>query len=245
MARLRAPGGCPWDRKQTHRSLLPYLIEEAYEVKDAALSRKPERLKEELGDLLLQIVFHAQIASEHGRFDIDDVADQISGKLIRRHPHVFGEKPGGLNAEQVLNNWERIKLEEKPRGTRSVLDGIPRSMPALLRAYRVQEKVAQFGFDWHRAEEVEEKLQEEVREFHAALERGDRRGVQEELGDLLFTLVNLARHLKIDPETALNGTNRKFARRFAAMERSLRQAGIDPADADLDTMETHWQRVKS
>lgn len=244
MARLRAPGGCPWDRKQTHRSILPYLIEEAYEVKDAVLARKPERLREELGDLLLQIVFHAQMASERGRFTIDDVATQIGDKLVRRHPHVFGDQPMQIDAEQVLNNWERIKLAEKPKRERSVLEGVPQSMPALLRAYRVQEKVAQFGFDWQRTEEVEAKLNEEVHEFHEALASKNKRAAAEELGDLLFTLVNLARHMKVDPETALNATNRKFARRFAAMERSLKQAGIDPEDADLDTMEVHWQKVK-
>lgn len=244
MATLRAPGGCPWDRKQTHRSILPYLIEEAHEVKDAVLSGKRDRLREELGDLLLQIVFHSQMEAEKGRFDIGDVADAIAAKLVRRHPHVFGSKRAKLTPEQVLNNWERIKLTEKKKKRASVLDGLSPSMPALLRAYRVQEKVAQFGFDWHRAEEVEVKLQEEVGEFHAALVARDQRAVEDELGDLLFTLVNLARHVKVDPETALNATNAKFARRFAAMERSLRQSGIDPAHADLQTMEEHWQKVK-
>jgi tetrapyrrole methylase family protein/MazG family protein len=245
MARLRAPGGCPWDRRQTHTSLLPYLVEETFELKDAILARKPERMKEELGDLLLQIVFHAQMASERKRFDLEDVARGISEKLKRRHPHVFGPDRRVISAEEVLGNWEKIKLKEKGARPASVLEGVPRSAPALLRAYRVQEKVAQFGFDWSRAEEVEQKLQEEVREFHDALEGGDRRAVEEELGDLLFTLVNLARHLKVDPETALNRTSRKFARRFAAMERSLVRSGIDPHRADLDVMEAHWQKVKS
>jgi tetrapyrrole methylase family protein/MazG family protein len=244
MARLRAPGGCPWDRRQTHASLLPYLVEETYELKDAILARKPERIREELGDLLLQIVFHAQMASERGRFDLEDVARGISEKLIRRHPHVFGPARRRISPEEVLGNWEKIKLAEKAKGTKSVLEGVPGSLPALLRAYRVQEKVAQFGFDWSRAEEVEAKLHEEVQEFHEALSAGDRRAVGEELGDLLFTLVNLARHLKIDPETALNKTSRKFARRFAAMERSLARAGVAPEQADLETMEAHWQKVK-
>lgn len=244
MAKLRAPGGCPWDRKQTHQSLLPYLVEETYELKDAVLARKPERMKEELGDLLLQIVFHAQMASERGRFDLEDVADGIAEKLVRRHPHVFGPGRRRLTPAQVLGNWEKIKLGEKGDSSKSVLDGVPRSMPALLRAYRVQEKVAQFGFDWHRAEEVEAKLHEEVGEFHEALATGNQQAVKEELGDLLFTLVNLARHLKVDPETALNRTNEKFAARFQAMEKSLRKSGLDPHEADLDTMEQHWQKVK-
>jgi MazG family protein len=244
MARLRAPGGCPWDRQQTHRSLLPYLIEETYELKDALLSRKPERMREELGDLLLQIVFHAQLAAERDRFDLAGVADDISDKLIRRHPHVFGPARRSLTARQVLGNWERLKLAEKPDARRSVLAGIPRSQPALLRAYRVQEKVAQFGFDWQRAEEVEVKLREETDEFHQALRHGNRRAIAEELGDLLFTLVNLARHVGVDPETALDATSHKFARRFSAVERNLRRRGTDPATAGLDVLEREWQRVK-
>jgi tetrapyrrole methylase family protein/MazG family protein len=244
MAKLRAPGGCPWDRKQTHKSLLPYLVEETYELKDAVLARQPERIKEELGDLLLQIVFHAQMASERGRFDLEDVAQGITDKLVRRHPHVFGPAKRRLTPNQVLGNWEKIKLEEKPDRSKSVLEGVPKSMPALLRAYRVQEKVAQFGFDWQKPAEVEAKLHEEVREFHEALDKGDRHAVEEELGDLLFTLVNLARHLRVDPETALNRTSEKFARRFRAMERSLVRSGIGLGRADLETMEAHWQQVK-
>jgi len=244
MAKLRAPGGCPWDRKQNHKSLLPYLVEETYELKDAVLARQPERMKEELGDLLLQIVFHAQMASERGRFDLEEVAQGISEKLVRRHPHVFGPAKRRLTPGQVLGNWEKIKLAEKPHRSKSVLEGVPKSMPALLRAYRVQEKVAQFGFDWQKPEEVEAKLHEEVREFHEALDAGDRRAVEGELGDLLFTLVNLARHLQVDPETALNHTSEKFARRFRAMERSLVRSGIGLGRADLKTMEAHWQQVK-
>jgi MazG family protein len=244
MARLRAPGGCPWDRKQTHKSLIPYLVEETYELKDALLARKPQRMREEMGDLLLQIVFHAQLASERGRFDAADVADGIADKLIRRHPHVFGARQRKLTARQVLGNWERIKLAEKTGPAASVLDGLTKSMPALLRAYRVQEKVAQYGFDWQRAEDVELKLREEVDEFHAALKQHDSRAVAEELGDLLFTLVNLARHVSVDPETALNATSAKFARRFARVERNLKQRGLDPARAGLDQLEAEWQAVK-
>jgi tetrapyrrole methylase family protein/MazG family protein len=244
MSKLRAPGGCPWDRKQTHKSLIPYLVEETYELKDALLARKPERMREEMGDLLLQIVFHAQLASERGRFDAADVADGIADKLIRRHPHVFGPNRRKLTSSQVLGNWERIKLAEKSDSTASVLEGLTKSMPALLRAYRVQEKVAQYGFDWQRAEDVEAKLREDVDEFHAALKQRNGQAVAEELGDLLFTLVNLARHLKVDPETALNATSEKFARRFTMVEKNLKRRGIDPAKAGLDQLEEEWQAVK-
>jgi tetrapyrrole methylase family protein/MazG family protein len=244
MARLRSPNGCPWDRKQTHRSLLPYLIEETYELKDALLGRRPQRVSEELGDLLLQIVFHAQLADEKGHFDLADVADGISDKLVRRHPHVFGSRAGRISSSQVLKNWERLKLDEKPAGSRSVLGGVPRFGPALLRAYRIQEKVAQYGFDWQRAEDVETKLREETDEFHQALKKGDKRAATEELGDLLFTLVNLARHLGVDPETALNATNSKFVDRFGKVEKQLRRKGLDVSSAGLKTLEREWQRAK-
>ncbi len=245
MAKLRAPGGCPWDRKQTHRSLLPYLIEETYELKDALLSRNTGRMREEMGDLLLQIVFHAQLASERGRFDAADVADSISDKLVRRHPHVFGSSRKRLTSTQVLANWERIKLSEKPRKSRSLLAGIPKSMPALLKAYRVQEKVAQYGFDWQHAEGALVKLREEVDEFHEALQQNQHDAVAEELGDLLFTLVNLARHVGVDPETALNITNQKFVRRFEAVEKNLKRHGLDPSDVGLDVLDAEWQAVKA
>lgn len=244
MAKLRSPGGCPWDRKQTHRSLLPYLIEETYELKDALLSRNTDRMREEMGDLLLQIVFHAQLASERGRFDAASVADEISDKLVRRHPHVFGAKPKRITSRQVLANWERIKLAENPEKSRSLLDGVPRSMPALLKAYRVQEKVAQYGFDWQHAEGALVKLREEVEEFQEALQQNQADAVAEELGDLLFTLVNLARHVGVDPETALDKTNQKFIRRFEAVEKNLKRRGLDPSEAGLDELETEWQAVK-
>jgi MazG family protein len=244
LARLRSPGGCPWDRLQTHRSLLPYLIEETYELKEALLGRRPQRVSEELGDLLLQIVFHARLADEKGHFDMADVADGISDKLIRRHPHVFGPQARRLSRAAVLKNWERLKLAEKPTGSRSVLGGVPRSTPALLRAYRIQEKVAQYGFDWQRTEDVESKLREETDEFHQALKNGNKRAATEELGDLLFTLVNLARHLGVDPETALNAANQKFTNRFGKVERQLRRKGLDVSSAGLDALEREWQKAK-
>jgi tetrapyrrole methylase family protein/MazG family protein len=245
MAKLRAPGGCPWDRKQTHRSLLPYLIEETYELKDALLSRSPDRMREEMGDLLLQIVFHAQIATERDRFSVAEVADGISDKLVRRHPHVFGARKKRLSSKQVLANWERIKLAEKPGKSRTLLEGVPKSMPALLKAYRVQEKVAQYGFDWQHAEGALAKLREEVEEFHDALRLRQHDAVSEELGDLLFTLVNLARHVRVDPETALNQTNKKFVRRFEAVEKSLKRQGFDPAEVGVDVLDKEWQAVKA
>ena len=209
MDRLRRPDGCPWDRKQTHRSLIPYLIEEAYELKEALLSGKSDRVREELGDVLMQVVFHAQLASERGAYDFADVAHGVADKLVRRHPHVFGKVRGKLSARQVLARWERLKLDEG-KGERGLLDGVPRALPALLRAYRIQEKAAGVGFDWPHVRGVEKKLREETDEFHRALGRRDVRAQTEELGDLLFTLVNLARHLGVDPETALHAANEKF-----------------------------------
>ncbi|MBI3872318.1 MAG: nucleoside triphosphate pyrophosphohydrolase, partial [candidate division Zixibacteria bacterium] len=201
MARLRGPKGCPWDRKQNHQTLLPYLIEEAYEVVDTVHRRDIAALREELGDLLLQIVFHAQLASERKRFTITDVTDTICRKLIARHPHVFARRRR-LSAEQVLGNWEKIKLAESgDQARRGVLDGLPRSLPALLAAYRIQEKTSRFGFDWDDPMPVLGKVNEEVGELRRSLRgsRANRRKpeVEHELGDLFFALVNLARHLKI------------------------------------------------
>jgi MazG family protein len=243
MATLRQPGGCPWDRKQTHKSLVPYLIEETYELKEALLSGKNQRMLEELGDLLLQVVFHAQLGSERGAFDFALVARAIADKLVRRHPHVFGRSQRKLSAEQVVARWEHLKLAEK-QGTDVLLGGVPRALPALLRAYRIQEKVAQFGFDWPDVGGVERKLREETDEFHRALGRRDRRAQTEELGDLLFTLVNLSRHLGVDPETALQTANDKFAKRFSRMERLLRNRGIPLSECSLEMLEGAWQEAK-
>jgi tetrapyrrole methylase family protein/MazG family protein len=243
MAKLRGKNGCPWDRVQTHKSLLPYLIEETYELRDALLSGKSARMQEELGDVLLQVVFHAQLAAEADRFDLADVAGALCDKLVSRHPHVFGSARRKLNADQVLAAWERLKRSEGRR-SRSVLGGLPGSLPALLRAFRMQEKVAQFGFDWPDVRGVERKLREETDEFHRALRKRDRTAQTEELGDLLFTLVNLARHLGVDPETALNAANDKFARRFQRVEASLRRQKIDLSKAGLKVLEAAWQASK-
>jgi len=245
MDRLRAPNGCAWDRKQTHRSLIPYLIEEAYELKEALLSGQSAHVQEELGDVLMQVVFHAQLASERGAYDFADVANGVADKLVRRHPHVFGNLrgKGRLSAREVLARWESLKLGEG-KGKRGLLDGVPRALPALLRAYRIQEKAAGVGFDWPNVRGVEKKLREETDEFHRALGRRDRRAQTEELGDLLFTLVNLARHLGVDPETALNGANEKFKTRFARMEKGLRERGVPLGDAGLKVLEEEWKKSK-
>jgi tetrapyrrole methylase family protein/MazG family protein len=246
MKRLRAPDGCPWDREQTHKSLLPYLLEETYEVMEAVDEDDPDRLKEELGDLLLQIVFHAQIAEESDQFDIDDVAKSLSDKLIRRHPHVF-ERKRDISSDQVTVNWEKIKLEhdKSNNGRNSVLAGVPKSLPALLRAYRVQEKAARFGFDWEEVDQIVVKLDEELRELKAELDTDNRSGIEEELGDLLFTVVNVARFLKIDPEAALNRITNKFMRRFEYIEQRLAESDRTVADATLEEMDKLWNESKT
>ncbi len=248
MSRLRGPKGCPWDRKQNHQSLLPYLIEETYEVVDTLHRRDIEALREELGDLLLQIVFHAQLANERKRFSIDDVTDVICRKLIARHPHVFGKRQA-LTADQVLDNWEKIKLaEKKPDGAKGgVLGGTPRSLPALLQAYRVQEKTSRFGFDWDDPLPVLDKVNEEVSELRKSMKkRGARRKkeVEHELGDLLFALVNLARHLKVDPEAALSKANQRFIKRFGYIEKNLPKRGKKLGEATLAEMDKLWDEAK-
>lgn len=245
MARLRAPGGCPWDRDQTHESLVRYLIEEAYEVVDAIEAGDAAALRDELGDLLLQVVFHAELAAESRRFDADDVCRAIVGKLVRRHPHVFGEESAHTPAE-VENRWERVKAAEKrERGDASgVLDGVPRQLPALLKAQRLTEKAGTVGFDWPDAGAVLDKLREELDELEAARTEGSEAGVAEELGDLLFVVANLGRHLGVDAEAALQAANAKFTRRFHHVERRLREQGRSPVDAPLDEMDGLWEEAK-
>ncbi len=244
MAKLRSTTGCPWDREQTHQSLRPYLIEEAYEVLDALDNCDDEDIREELGDLLLQVVFHAQIACEEKRFDIHDVARAINEKLVRRHPHVFGDTRA-RTADDVLVNWERIKRDEKgDTGPRSVLDGLPAGMPSLLRAYRIQQKVARVNFDWDDAKAVLEKVSEEVAEVRGALESGDRTRIEEEMGDLLFSLVNLSRHLNVPPEDALRRSNDKFCRRFRYIEAALERRGEPLERATFEELDTLWEEAK-
>jgi tetrapyrrole methylase family protein/MazG family protein len=242
MARLRAPGGCPWDRAQSREDLKPYLVEETYEVLDAIERKDPEMLREELGDLLLQVVFHAQIAQEEGTFTVDDVCRGIAEKLERRHPHVFGEAKADT-PDEVLQNWEAIKKGEKSHEA-SVLEGVPASLPALLKAYRLQQKAARVGFDWEERRQVEEKVREEWAELSEAVASGDRAHIREEMGDFLFALVNLARFLDLDPEDALQAANAKFSRRFREVEDEARGSGRDIHGMTLAEMDALWEGVK-
>lgn len=243
MARLRAPGGCPWDREQTFDTIKPYLLEETYEVMDAIDRRDWSGLAGELGDLLLQAVFFAQIASGEGLFRIDDSLDAISEKLIRRHPHVFGAV-NAETADDVKRNWEQIKAEERrtagnPAGT--LLSGVPRNTPALVEARAIGEKAAGAGFDWENAGQVIDKLHEELAELEGARAPGE---TESEIGDLLFVIVNLARFYKVDPEQALRKTNAKFRERFAYIEERLAARGKTPRDSNIEEMERLWQEAK-
>jgi ATP diphosphatase len=257
MARLRSPAGCAWDRKQTHRSLRAHLVEEAYETIDAIDRHDARALAEELGDVLLQVVFHAQIARERRAFTIDDVVGAIADKLIRRHPHVFTADGRPLSARarrargistpgRVKEQWERIKAKEKSgRAVRNgVLAGVPRAVPALVGAYKIGGRVAAVGFDWPRAADVLDKIDEEVREFREALAENETRAA-EEMGDLLFSIANLARKLGIDPESALRAANRKFTDRFSAIEARLAREGRTVHDASPDDLEAAWAAVKT
>lgn len=247
MARLRAPGGCPWDRKQTLESLRPYLVEETYEALDAIDRQDWDHLAEELGDVLLQIVFQAEIAREAGLFDIDDVVRSITEKLVRRHPHVFGEDAVNT-ADQVVERWDQIKAEEKAAKGRSeaagLLDSVARSQPALLEAFEVGKKAAKTGFDWQRLEDLKQKLDEEMGEIATAVDAGNADDLEDEVGDLLFMAVNVARYLKIHPEIALRRANAKFRGRFAHIERSLAARDRTLEQASLDEMEALWQEAK-
>ena len=280
MARLRAPGGCPWDREQTFDSIKPYTLEEAYEVLEAIDQRDWEELTAELGDLLLQVLFYAQMAKEEGTFSIDDVLDQLSGKLVHRHPHVFGDVKAETSSD-VLRNWEAIKAEEKKKRLEagggkkkqdevppeSVLAGVSSAMPALLEAHKLSSRAAHVGFDWPNIEGLFEKLSEEtdelreqLKEFPSPGPQPKARGIagsgkqqvpeplrerlEEEVGDLFFVLVNIARYLSLDPESALKKTNRKFKGRFRWMEEQLRQSGRSPQQANMEELESLWQQAK-
>jgi MazG family protein len=280
MARLRAPGGCPWDREQTFDTIKPYTLEETYEVLEAIDNRDWHELKGELGDLLLQILFYSEMAQEQGTFSIDDVLDRLSTKLIDRHPHVFGDVQAETSSE-VVRNWEAIKAEEKKKrlaagggksakdssGAGSVLGGVSSAIPALLEAHKLSSKAAHVGFDWPNVEGLFDKLHEETDELRRELEkfpepgpRPNLRGVagsgqqqipdelrariEEEVGDLFFVLVNIARYLSLDPESALKKTNRKFKRRFQWMEEQLRESGRAPEQTNIDELEGLWQQAK-
>ena len=278
MAKLRAPGGCPWDREQTFDSIKPYTVEETYEVLEAIDNRDWEELRGELGDLLLQVLFYSQMAGEDKRFSIDDVLDRLSKKLIDRHPHVFGNVTAETSAE-VLRNWEALKAEEKkkrleagggkaaqPQNPESVLAGVSSAMPALLEAHKLSSRAAQVGFDWPEIGGLFDKLEEETTELKEELKQlpapvqpagrgvagsgkpqvpeGLRHRLEEEVGDLFFVLVNIARYLSLDPESAVKKTNRKFKRRFQWMEEQLHASGRTPQEASMDELESLWQQAK-
>ena len=248
MACLRAPEGCPWDREQDHDSLKPYLIEEAYEVLEAIEKQDDPSLKEELGDLLLQVVFHAQLAHEAGRFNLDQVIEGICEKLVRRHPHVFA----GLDLKtsgEVLANWKKIKAKEKgtdhTAAPHSILDGLPHNMPPLTEAHQISWRAAEIGFDWPSVAAIFDKLQEEILELQEAIQAGNSAQIREELGDLLFVITNLARRLNSDPDLALRVTNKKFKNRFRSMEQLLQSRGEKLRDKSLEEMDQLWESVKA
>ena len=245
MDHLRGPDGCPWDREQTYETLATFLLEETYEVLDAMSSDTPGPHREELGDLLFQIVFQCRIAKERGDFDIEDVMREIGDKIVRRHPHVFGQ--GRLKtADEVLAQWEQIKVEErKGRRDRSLFAGVPPTLPALLKALRVSAKAARVGFDWPDLKGLLEKLEEESEELRGALRAKKPAAIQEELGDLLFTIANVARRARIDPERALQGANRKFVERFRYIEERLGREGLTMAPENRERMEALWQESKT
>jgi tetrapyrrole methylase family protein / MazG family protein len=248
--RLRGENGCPWDKEQTRETLKPMLIEEAYEVLDALDADDPIELKEELGDLLFQVIFHAQIAREKDEFDLGDVIDRSHDKMVRRHPHIFGDADLKTSGD-VLKNWEDIKAAEKgiqsasrPESERSLLDGIPSKLPALHRANQMTAKASRVGFDWERLDDVLLKLKEEATELLEAHSRQDADEVADEVGDLLFVAANIARFLGIDPETALNRSNRKFERRFRYLESAIKRQGRQVKDASLAEMDALWEESK-
>jgi len=242
VAKLRAPGGCPCDREQTHESLLPALIEEAYEVTEAARAKDDAHFREELGDLLLLVVMHAEIAQESGRFDIDNVLHEISEKLVRRHPHVFGTSDA-RDSSAVLKQWEAIKREEK-KADSHYLASLPKALPALMRAQKAQSKAARVNFDWTEVRDVIAKVEEELREMKEAIASQDRGTIEEEIGDALFAIVNLARKCKIDAESALQKATDKFVSRFNRVEDELRRRGKQLGDVDLAELDAIWDRIK-
>ncbi|HAO93617.1 MAG: nucleoside triphosphate pyrophosphohydrolase [Deltaproteobacteria bacterium GWC2_56_8] len=245
MARLRGDNGCPWDREQTLPSLVPFIIEEAYEVISAIDSKDPVHIKEELGDLLFQIIFSARIMEEAGHFDLSDVIDTSHEKMVRRHPHVFGDRKAETS-EEVLKHWAEIKkAEKKTARPEGYLSGIPEEMPALLRAHKVSQKAAKVGFDWKDVEEVFVKLEEELNEFKEEVRKRDAKGMEEELGDLLFTIVNVSRFMEVNPENALRKTIGKFINRFHHIESTITGKGLDLSAVPLDEMERLWQEAKT
>jgi tetrapyrrole methylase family protein/MazG family protein len=233
--------GCPWDLEQTHESLRKYILEEAYEVIEAIEDNEPSELKKELGDLLLQIIFQSQIADEKGNFNIEDVAESISDKLERRHPHIFGEKKT-LTPDQVKNNWEIIKKEKE--GKKRILDGVPRSFNALLRSLRLQQKAGAVGFEWQNSVDILEKVKEEIKELEEGIKKNDIPNIEEEIGDILFVMVNLSKKLKVNPEDALQKANNKFIGRFNYIEEKVERSGGKVQDRSLEELDAIWNESK-
>lgn len=238
MDRLREE--CPWDKKQTIDSLRYLTIEEMYELSDAILDKNMDEIKKELGDLMLHIVFYSRIASEKKHFDITDVLNSISDKLIHRHPHIYGDVVAN-DVKQVKENWEKLKLKE---GKKSVLEGVPKSLPAIVKAYRIQEKVRGIGFDWQNKNQVWDKVQEEIEEFQREEEKNDTEKMEEEFGDILFSLVNYSRFVNVNPEDALEKTNKKFIRRFQFMEQKIKEDGLDLSKLSFEQMNNFWDMAK-
>lgn len=243
MRRLRGPGGCPWDAEQSHDSLKRYLIEECYEVVEAIDKGDDVLLREELGDLLLQPLFHAAIAEERGAFTIDDVLETLTNKLVRRHPHVFGNQEIRTSDEQVAN-WEKIKQEEKGEERKSALSGVPPHLPSLMKAQKITEKAARVGFDWEHTDQVFAKVLEELHELEETMVTGDQVRMEAELGDLLFAIVNLGRFLAVNPEEALRKTINRFETRFSHIEETLHAKGVNLKDASIEEMEVLWEEAK-
>jgi MazG family protein len=243
VAKLRAPGGCPWDREQTHESLLPQLIEEAYEVAGAVRANDTVNFREELGDLLLHVVMHAEIARESGQFQIDDVLNEVIDKLVRRHPHVFGTADA-QDSDAVLRQWQAIKREEKRNTHAHYLDGLPKAMPALMRAQKAQAKAARVNFDWTELGDVIAKIEEELGETKTAITSQDRASIEDEIGDLLFAVVNLARKCRLDAENTLQSATDKFVGRFNRLEEELKSLGKRLGDVDLAELDAIWNGIK-
>jgi len=244
IAKLRSEDGCPWDRQQTHKTLKPQLIEEAYEVVDAIDEGKDEKLEEELGDLLMQVLLNAQVAEDDGKFNICGVIQKISDKLKRRHPHVFGHVQVN-GADEVMENWEAIKSQEHAnRDRESLMDGVPLYLPELMKARKIQSKAARVGFDWEKTEDVLGKVEEEVEELKVSISASEPDGIEEEIGDILFSIVNLSRFLSVEPEEALRRTNAKFIRRFKQMEAEIAAQGKSITDYDLSALDELWEAAK-
>ena len=233
---------CPWDRKQTFETLRHLTIEETYELADAIIENDDSEIKKEIGDLLLHIVFYAKIGSEKGSFDIKDVVDRLNEKLIRRHPHIYGEVRAD-NAQQVMENWEQIKLKEN-NGTKSTLSGVPKTLPALVKAYRIQDKARGVGFDWDNIEQVWEKVEQEIEELKVELKAGNKKKTEQEFGDVLFSLINYSRFIDVNPETALERTNKKFIQRFQYIEQEVKKQKKDMREMTLEELDKIWNEAK-